>query len=116
MTPFIGWLASRAYTEPVRVCYRDDTVVRISTQFPALVEPRALLDTLGQPAATLDYYFSSMPVLNKQGEWVYADRGLTLLLSSDKDNVVEVMVYPPTTMERYKKELYYLETPREFEP
>ncbi len=44
---------------------------------------------------------------------MYARRGLTLFMSSDHENVVGIAVYPPTTAERYQRELHVEEPPEE---
>ena len=103
------------YGEPVEVWYRDSRVVQISTLYPEISDPKALLATLGAPALKLDCYLQTVPVLNKGGEWVYPDRGLTFRMSSDHTNIIQVFVYPPTTAERYQAELYTLEAPRELD-
>lgn len=102
-----------AYNEPLSVWYREGRVIKIQIQYPAFPNPRALVEQLGQPQAKLDYYYAGVPKLNREGEWVYANRGLTLFMSSDRNNIVELAVYAPMTVDRYQQELHVQEPPKE---
>ena len=99
--------------EPLYVWFRGASLVKASLQYPTIKDVAALLAALGEPPLKLDTYFSSVPTVNRGGEWVYPTRGLTLFMSSDKSNVVAVSLFPPTTEERYRAELYNFEPPRE---
>jgi hypothetical protein len=101
------------YEEPLEVCHRDGQIAKISVRFPKLGDVAAALAGLGEPDAKLGYYYSSVPVLHEDGEWVYASKGITLFMSSDKRNVVALSVYAPTTVAAYERELHYVEAPRE---
>lgn len=104
-----------AYAEPIKVYLRGDTIVRISIPLPELSDPAGLLAKLGAPDAKLDAWFATTPTVHHEAEWVYAQRGLALVLSSNRQNVMELIVYPSTTAERYRKQLRYFEVPRESE-
>jgi hypothetical protein len=102
-----------AYAEVMKVWLRDETIVRISVPLPELADPRALVRSLGEPDAKLDTYFQTTPTVHKQGEWVYAHRGLALVLSFDRAVVMELIVFAPTTLDDYVKRLRFSEQPRE---
>lgn len=102
-----------AYAETMKLWVRDGDVVRISIPLPELPDPRALLRTLKEPDGKLDTYFATSPTVHKQGEWVYASRGLALVLSFDRAVVMELVVFPATTLDDYVKRLRYAEPPRE---
>ena len=76
----------------------------IEAQLPELPHPLTVLrESLGKPTARLDYQwgFVSVPA----GEWVYAARGITLFLNTDRTLLTHVAVYAPTDLETYREEL-----------
>lgn len=102
-----------AYPEVMKVWLRDGVIVRIAIPLPDLADPRALVRTLGEPDGKLDTYFQTTPTIHRQGEWVYAKRGLALRLSFDRAVVMELIVFSPTTLDGYVQRLRYAEPPRE---
>lgn len=102
-----------AYEEPLEGWHREGRVAQISVRFPGLSDVAALLAALGEPDAKLGCYYSGVPVLDEEGEWVYAGRGITLFMSSDRSNVIALSVYEPTTVAAYERELHDVEEPRE---
>jgi hypothetical protein len=55
----------------------------------------------------------SMGTVHEQGEYVYASRGLALVLSFDRSTVMELIVFPATTVDDYVRRLRFSEPPRE---
>jgi hypothetical protein len=104
-----------AFRETLKVWLRDGKITRISVKLPDLADPPALLAKLGPPEAKLDAWFATTPDVNQEGEWVYAKRGLALVMSTNRQNIMELIVYPPTTPDAYRKQLRYSERPRELE-
>lgn len=104
-----------AFRETLKVWLRDGKITRISVKLPDLADPPALLATLGPPEAKLDAWFATTPDVNQEGEWVYATRGIALVMSTNRQNIMELIVYPPTTPDAYRKQLRYSEQPRELE-
>ena len=102
-----------AYAEALTIWLRGGTVARISVELPALPDVPALLHALGPPDAKLDAWRATVPVRSPESEWVWAARGLALVLSTDRSNVMQLVVYPPTTVETYRAQLRFDETPRE---
>lgn len=102
-----------AFTEVMKVWLRDDKIAQISIALPDLGDARALVRTLGAPDGKLDAYYGTTPQLSKEAEWVYAQRGLALVLSFDRAVATEVIVFAPTTLDDYVKRLRYHEAPRE---
>lgn len=102
-----------SYSEGIAVWLRDGQIVRISVRLPELPDPPGLLRALGTPDAKLDTWSAVTPMLLHEAEWVYPQRGVALVLSSDKCNVLELIVYVPTSIEGYRKRLRFFESPRE---
>jgi hypothetical protein len=106
------------YVETFKIWLRDGAIARLSVELPELPDPPRLLETLGAPDAKLDTWLATSPTVRPQGEWVWATRGLALVLSSNQQNVMELILFPSTTVEHYRANLRYSEPPREegFEP
>lgn len=104
-----------AYDEVMRVYLRGGTIAAISIALPALPDPPALLAKLGAPEAKLDAWMRTTPTISREAEWVYASRGLALVLSSNRQNVMELVVFARTTVDEYRQQLRYTEPPRERE-
>ena len=102
-----------AFSESLTIWLRDGAVVRISVELPALQDVPALLHALGPPDAKLDAWRATVPVRSPESEWVWAARGLALVLSTDRSNVMQLIVYPPTTVETYRAQIRFDEAPRE---
>jgi hypothetical protein len=82
-------------------------------ELPALADVPALLHALGTPDTKLDAWRATVPIRSPESEWVWAARGLTLALSSDRSNVMQLVVYPPMTVETYRAQIRFDEAPRE---
>lgn len=104
-------LAFGGYAAPAKLWFRGDTTCCIEVESPALEGVDEVLSKLGEPVAKLDYYFDVMH--NRGGEYVYADRGLTLFMSSNRSNVVKLWVYVPMSLDDYIRDLHHEEPPRE---
>jgi len=102
-----------AFSESLTIWLRDSAVVRISVELPALQDVPGLLHALGPPDAKLDAWRATVPVRSPESEWVWAARGLALVLSTDRSNVMQLIVYPPTTLETYRARIRFDEGPRE---
>jgi hypothetical protein len=102
-----------AYDEVMKIWLRGEAIVQIGVPLPELADPRALVRTLGEPEAKLDTHFQASPAVHKQGEWVYAKRGLALVLSFDRSTVMQLIVFPTTTLDDYVKRIRYVDQPRE---
>jgi hypothetical protein len=102
-----------AYSETLTVWLRGDKIVRIAVRLPVLPDPPGLLRALGAPDAKLDAWSAITPKLVREAEWVYPRQGIALVMSSDNRNVLELVVYAPTSTEQYRKELRFFEEPRE---
>ena len=102
-----------AYSEAITIWLRAGKIVRISVRLPELPDPPELLRALGAPEAKLDAWSAITPTLIHEAEWVYPHRGIALVLSSDKRNVLELVTYAPTSIDEYRKKLRFFEPPRE---
>lgn len=104
-----------AYDEVMKVYLRGGAIVAISIALPALPDPPGLLAKLGAPEAKLDAWMRTTPTVSREAEWVYARRGLALVMSTNRQNVMELVVFGRTTVDEYKQQLRYVERPRESE-
>jgi hypothetical protein len=102
-----------SYSETITIWLRDNEIVRISVRLPELPDPPGLLRALGTPDAKLDAWSAMTPTLVHQAEWGYPRRGLALVLSSDKRNVLELVVYASASTEDYRRTLRFVDAPRE---
>lgn len=95
-------LVVEGYDHPVRVWSDGPRVLTLDVEYPSLSSGVAdLLNLLGEPQAKFNYDWRTMRI--EKGEWVYADRGLTLFLSSDHSRVFHLVVFPRTTMQGYEE-------------
>jgi hypothetical protein len=101
------------YAEVLTVWLRAGAVVRISVELPALPDVPGLLQALGPPDAKLDAWRATVAVRSPESEWVWAARGLALVLSSDRSNVLQLIVYPPMVLDTYRAQVRFDEPPRE---
>jgi len=101
------------YSGEIRIWYRDDRFLKLDASHPdidwIISGP---LPKLNEPEAKLDYDFAGMML--RQGEWVFASRGLTAYLNPDFNRVVKVCVFLPTTLQRYRDEIRSAARRREF--
>lgn len=101
------------YAEYPMVWLRAGAIAQISVDRPELADVPHLLAKLGAPAAKLDAWARTTPTKIPEAEWVWPSRGLALRLSSDRATVTQLIVFTPTTLERYRTALRYAEAPRE---
>ena len=95
-------LVVEGYDHAVRMWSDESRVLMLDVEYPSLSSGIAdLLNHLGEPQVKLDYAWSTMRI--EKGEWVYADRGLTLFLSSDDSQIFHLAVFPRTTMQGYEE-------------
>ena len=102
-----------SYSELLTIWLRDSKIVQMSVRLPKLPEVPELLRTLGTPDARLDTRSAIMPTLVHEAEWVYPERGLALVVSSDRCNVLDLVAFVPTSTEQYRKRLRFSAAPRE---
>jgi hypothetical protein len=62
-----------------------------------------LVDELGDAPERLDYAHGTLPV--DGGEWVYADRGITLFVNTTAEELLHVALYAPTGVADYRARL-----------
>lgn len=101
------------YLEPVRLWYRDDTVVLLTGDYPETTELSVLLAAYGEPQAKAGYHQGVLEIA--EGEWMYPERGITLFLNADYSRLAKVAAYAPTSVEDYVAQLSPQERVREFD-
>jgi hypothetical protein len=100
------------YEEPVRGWFDAGQLVLLDVEYPAPPEGwQALVRALGEPAAKLDFawHIHSLP----GAEWVYAERGLAVVVKPDPGLILRVALFAPTTVEHYQRELRVVSRYRE---
>jgi hypothetical protein len=88
-------------------------VVSMMIQLPPVPNVAVLFQALGAPAARLDGQWDVVRVL--QGEWVWPDRGLTLVFDNSGSKVVRAYFYAPTSVADWKDRLRPADTVHERE-
>lgn len=86
-----------------RVWLRDDVVVLVDVPVATERVPSEMLDLLGEPDRRLDLHYGLLPMPG--GEWVYASRGLTLVVASDGTRVVHALGFAPCSANEYERRL-----------
>jgi len=82
------------------ISVRDGAVVLFDGMNPAFEgDPAAF----GSPGERLDYAHGTLPV--PAGEWVYAERGITLFVNTTADTLLHVALYAPTSVPEYRARL-----------
>ena len=110
---FFKMYIANNYEKHIKVWFRDNKIIKIEASFPEIPNGHELLvKKYGEPTARLDFYLDIMLV--KEGEWVYADKGISLFFSSKKEKLIKLHVYSPTSIENYKDSIYYFTPMREF--
>lgn len=91
------------YDEPVEVWFKNNGIVKIEAKYPQLSanQSQAITKALGKPTDKLDYYFDILMIPN--GEWVYAERGISLFFNADGTGLVSLSVFYPSSLDNYKK-------------
>lgn len=105
-------LKQEVYEMGVRVWFVEDKVLKVQVEYPGIKDtPHDLIKGWGAPNKA-DYYEGIMFV--EGGEWIFPERGITLRVSAEESMVTEVILYPPTTLKLYMRDIYYTEQEREF--
>jgi hypothetical protein len=92
------------YESPLRVWFQGSEILMVEAEAPLDDLPlQTLTAQLGAPTAKLDTYFGVVKV--KQGEWVYAERGIALSIDSSGASLSRICVFAPTTLEQYRRSL-----------
>jgi hypothetical protein len=102
-----------SYGETWTIWLRGGNLVRISVRLPALSDVPGLTRALGAPEGRLDAWRATVAERSPEAEWVWPARGLALVMSTDRSNVMELVVFSPTTLEEYRARLRFDDAPRE---
>lgn len=103
------------YTEPIRVWFTGNEIVKIEVQYVNLSQNNleAIIQSLGEPVDKFDYYLNS--VLLVKAEWVFPERGISLFLNGDHKGLVKLAVYHSISLDEYMKKIRVQPSPaREF--
>ena len=104
-------LNQEVYESGVMVWFIGDTLLKLQVEFPDLKEtPQELSKDWGEPVKE-DYYMGVLLV--EDGEWVFAERGISLRVSFEASMVYELILFKPTTHEIYMRDIYFSEQERE---
>jgi hypothetical protein len=89
--------------DDLSLAYADGRPILFEARYPQIVAYDTLLQTLGQPAAKLDWDFGTLPL--PKGEWVYPQRGITLFMGQSHQTAYHIVLYPATTLKDYQENL-----------
>lgn len=101
-----------AYKEPVRGWFDGDRLVLIDVEYPEPSEGwQAFVTALGEPTAKLDFawHIHTLP----GAEWVYAERGIAVVVKPDPGLILRLALFSPTSADRYERELRLVSKYRE---
>jgi hypothetical protein len=88
------------YENPVRLWHRDETLVLIEAEYPTIENDLATLQAeFGPPSAR--YGFNWRDLTLSEAQWVYADKGISLVINPDNQILLYLAVYPPTPLDQY---------------
>ncbi len=80
--------------------FRDGRFILFDAMNPDIAEKASTLTALfGKPAATLDWWYGTLEM--KSSQLVYPNRGITLYLNPETDNVLHVALYSPTDLDNW---------------
>ena len=95
---------AEGYPMHVRVWFDGPRIVALETELPRLHRPLAgTIAGWGAPDARLDYPFDVVKI--EQGELVYAAHGFAAAVNPENQVTLRIVVFPPTTLERYLAEI-----------
>ena len=100
------WISTAAdgYENGVRIWLDENSVLLLDGDSPALTtELTAVLESIGEPDAKLDAYLGTFSIA--ESEWVYAGRGLTIYLDPEDLTLFRIVVYAPTSLDKYMESL-----------
>jgi hypothetical protein len=102
------------FKQPLRVWFKNDSVVRIDSFFPDInINITNFQVAAGNPDKKEDYFFGE--VIFKSGEWIYANKGMTAYLNGDLDRVIQISIYQPVSLNKYDEEIKTVLKYREFD-
>lgn len=104
----------RGWKQELRGWFERGSLNLIDTDYPEPAQGwRALVDSLGEPDARLDYAWSRFVLTG--AERVYARRGLSLIVKEDPGLLLRIAFFAPTSVDTYAKELRFISREREEE-
>jgi hypothetical protein len=99
----IRLVRAEGYPRHVRVWFDGPRVVALESELPQLHRPLAgTIAGWGAPDARLDFAFDVVTM--EKAELVYAARGFAAAVNPDNQVTLRIVVFPPTTPERYLAE------------
>jgi hypothetical protein len=95
------------YENPIRLWFRDEVLVLVEAEYPSIRNDLAALqEELGPPAAR--YGFNWQDLTLEDAQWVYAEKGITLVINPDNKILLYLTVYAPTSLDQYDQN-YFLD-------
>lgn len=98
-------LPVEGFQNPLRFWFRDETLILIEAEYPEIEGDLAQLQAdLGSPTAQLSFNWRDLTL--DEAQWVYADRGIALIINPDNQLLLYLSVFTPTTLNDYKQQLF----------
>lgn len=106
---FKGW----NYYKSLRVWVTENRQIKmIEIEFPSKINLREIRREFGESLNKSDYYIEE--ILVECGEFIYNDRGISLMLNADHDRILKILLYSPIPFERYQDEISFPVASKEF--
>jgi len=114
-TEAVGWLGAslprrfrvvraEGYPQNIRVWFDGPRIVALEAHLPRLHRPLpGTIAGWGAPDRNLDYVFDTLEL--PRAEWVYAARGFAAAVNAANQVTLRIVVFTPTTPEKYAAEL-----------
>ena len=92
------------YPDGIRLWVENKNIVLADAKYPELTESLdAVLSSLGPPQKKLDAYLGT--VLIEESEWVFSERGLSIFLDPENQELLRIAVYSPVALTTYEASL-----------
>jgi hypothetical protein len=100
------------WPQEVRGWYERGQLILVDVDRPELPEGwQPFVRSLGEPDGRLDYAWRIHAL--RDAEWVYASRGLAVVVKPDPGLILRLALFTPTTLDRYAHELRFITEYRE---
>lgn len=102
------------WKQEIRGWYEHDRLLLVDLDRPDPAEGwQAFVQSLGEPDGRLDYAWRIHTL--RDAEWIYASRGLAVVVKPDPGLILRLALFAPTTVERYAHDLRFISEYREEE-
>lgn len=102
------------WKQEIRGWYEHDRLLLVDLDRPDPPEGwQAFVQSLGEPDGRLDYAWRIHTL--RDAEWIYASRGLAIVVKPDPGLILRLALFAPTTVDHYAHDLRFISEYREEE-